>query len=499
MRYPINVIFGAVAFVAVLAGAGACTEVDDRLGEGLLPRNQRMEIEVGTPEAAIKTYLYREDSIPSSRTGQGVFGRMRDAAGVFGAQTGSMMLQFLPASLPYADTAKGYGIDPIIDSARIIFALSDARGDTTQVQKFDVWRVAGEEELSRDSTYYFDFPIEKYRREKLFEFTHTGRRNVTARLFPTAAGKEYLESIVNMEWKDYKNDTTFLKTYQGLYIAPAEGSPAEAAVYAASLASSSMQLYVRNHDTLDTSAIYDTLVTAFSFRDRDASSLDTGEAIYWNNVSINMMKYDYSGSVLEELEARTNGFTDTLPTSEPMRTVYVQGMGGVSTYMRLPDELVEQIRELRFKTDADGNRVGKDVAINQAVIRLWLEDTSVASMDASLGRIGSYLDMKTLTPIPDYQYTIEAARRQQQGEAGYVLPYNGYLNRSNGYYELDITAYVQQLAKEREGAPGYRYVSPAIFLGPEAGAVIGLGNSVLRGGGGDREITVKITYTVIEG
>ena len=95
-----------VAATFAIVAAGACTEVDDRLGTSLIPKNQRMEIEVTSPGSGVKTYLYRTDSIPSSRTGYAYFGRTIDPDGVFGAQTSGVLLQFTPYSLPYSE-AKG--------------------------------------------------------------------------------------------------------------------------------------------------------------------------------------------------------------------------------------------------------------------------------------------------------------------------------------------------------------------------------------------------------
>ncbi len=494
---------GALAFFII--ASNACTEVDDRLGAGLIPKNQRMEIEVTSPENGVRTFLYRKDSIPSSRTGRGYFGRTVDADGIFGAQTSSVLLQFHPVSLPYAEE-EGYGLNPIVDSAVLLMTLDGTRGDTTVVQRFDVWDVVPGTMplLHRDSTYYTNFPIERYKGEKLFEFTHTGKRDVNARLFPTAAGKEYLNSIVNIkgdDWDDYITDSLFLKRFQGLYITPAGDSPAAAALYGADLSASGIQLHVRNHDTLDVSAIYDTLTTLFMFRDTDAAATMNTAAESWQNVSVNMTHFDYTGSVLGGLEAQTNGFTDTLPTSTPLSTLYVQSMNGVGTYLRFSDELVEEIRNLRFKVD-EGQKTGKDIAINRAMMRIWIENDTVEGLDASMPRLGSYLNLKTLFPIPDYQYAQEQYQNElsiSQGGGGYSLPYGGYLNRSNGYYELDITSYIQQLSRMKEDDPQFQFISPAIFIGPAAEQFIGLGQSVLKGLGSERPVSITITYTIIEG
>jgi len=476
----------------------ACTEVDDRLGAGLIPKNQQMSIEVTSPAGGVRTLLYKRDSVPSSRTGYAWLGRTTDSKGVFGSQTSSALLQFLPASRPA--TYDGFGLDPIVDSAMIMFSLSGVRGDTTAVQRFEVWDINGANEpLTRDTTYYNGFPIEKYRGERLFEFTHTGHRSVSARLFPTAAGRKYLDSIVHVKWDDYTNDSVFRRKFQGLYITPAGSSPSAAALYGANLASSGLNLYVRNHDTLDRAAIYDTLVGSFTFRDTDTTD-EYGNTVGVDNVSVGMTAFDYAGSVLGGLQTQTNNFTDTLPTSTPLSTVYVQSNGGVGTYMLFSDELIEELRALRQTVGVDG----KDIAINQAMLRVWIADTSVDAMDASISRIGSYLKLSTLQAIPDYQYVYETMRKAQYAAqptqySDFDLPYGGYLNRSLGYYELDVTSYVQQLMKIKEGDPSYRYTHPAFYLAPDAYNVFGTGQTTLKGTGSDSPVSVRVTYTIIKG
>ena len=485
------------AAIIIAAATAACTEVDDRLGAGMLPKNQQMEIEVETLSNGVKTYLYREDSIPSSRTGYAFFGRMQDDENVFGAQTSSVLLQFLPMALPYTN-AEGFGLEPVIDSMCIVLALNGVRGDTTLVQKFDVYNVVRNETrgvLDRGKMYYNNFPISEYRGEKLFSFSHTGKRGVRAKLFPTPAGKKYLESIVDIEdttWEIFKDDSLFRAKYQGLYITPAEGSPAAAAVYSADLASSGLLLYVRNHDTLDVTAIYDTIVSPFSFADTDIAATNTSSAVSWDNVSVNMTAFDYTSS------AFGTAINDTLAASTPLEKVYIQTMAGVGTYMRFTDELVEKIRGL-------GGGDNADIMINQAMMRIYPDDDvdDYRVLDRMISRLGSYNNIKYLYPIPDYQYSSEAAYQKQ--DATYKLPYNGWLNRSNGYYEFDITSYIQQLAKVRDGDPGYRRISPVVFLAPEAYKMYDFGTTTLRGyvespaEDDDRLITIRLTYTIIKG
>lgn len=463
---------------ALLFGTAACTEVDDRLGETLLPGHQKMEVEVVSFTDQVETYLYRSDSLPSSRLGYAYLGQMTDPKGVFGAQTNSSLLQFLPISMPYTNR-HGFGIDPIVDSMCILFEIDGVRGDSLQVQHFEIYNIVeGPEPIVRDSMYRASFDVEDYRGEKLFEFSHKGRKDVEARLFPTAAGKDFIDRIIRLDSLTYRNDSLFLEKFRGLYITPAPGSPLAAAIYSTDLENSGLRLHVRNHDTLDVTAIYDTITTLFTFNDHDITDTSTGITTAWDNVSINTTKFDYTGSVLGQLEAATDGFTDT---SNTQSVTYVQTMGGVGTRLRFSDELITQLKALK-----SGDR---DIMINQAMMHIWLEDeNSTPALDAAVARLGSYMNLTRLNPIPDYQYGKEAS--YAAGGTAYKMPYGGYLNRSNARYEIDITSYIQQLADGK--------ISPDVLLGPDAINRFGFGATALSGSGSERPITIRLTYTTID-
>lgn len=485
------------AVFAVLVSANACTKVDDRLGSSLLPQNQQMHIRVKTLDEGFKTYLYRDDSLPSSRLGYVFFGQEIDPNGVFGKRKNSFAVQFLPEGNPSSlssssVTYPSFGIDPILDSAYIVMTLYDAHGDTEKEQTFDVYKmINGPVLLHKDSVYYTNFPINYYKAEKLFSFTHSDRKSLYAKLeIEEPAGRVYLESIIKMDMDDWKDSAAFREKYRGIYVTPSGSSPKDAAVYGASLENAGLVLFSRLRDSLDLSAIHDTLVSTYTFYDQDD----------YLNVSINMVDYDYTDSALGTLETQTNGFTDTLETSEVQRKVYLQPMGGVTGYLRFTDDLIDQIRDLR-----NDDKEYPDIVINQAMMYIGLHDymnpepigdvVSTAVLNAAMKRVGSYTSLRPLTVIPDYLYSYEAAMQAQTSTADYVLPYNGFLNRSNDYYELDITSYVQQLAKENIDNPDYKYISPVIHLAPEAYGFFGFGESVLDGD----KISIRLTYTLIDG
>lgn len=465
--------FAAAAFFMV--SVNSCTDVDDSLGYNLIPDNQKMSVWIDTL-TGVDTYLFRYDSVSSSGLGSVYFGR--ENSSVFGSRTNSFIIQFLPTSIPYEG---GFGLDPIVDSLYIEFPLTTSHGNTDVEQTFNVYALK-DIELFEDSTYYTNFDVSPYidRSQLLFTFKHKGKNDIKQAMTPTALGREFMESLVTLDTAIYKNDTLFQKSYPGLYFTPADDSPRDAATYVTSLQDAYMVLYVRDHDTIDHALIRDTLSASYYFYD----SNDYG------NVSINMVSHDYSGTLLGQYEAQTNGFTDTSATSPTVQSAFVQTMGGVSTYVRFSEAIAKSLKGLLKKPGENGGDSIQysSMLINQARIFFYMDDSSTPNLNAAEDRLGMYLNQKNLTPIPDYLYTTER-NIQLQSDADYVLPYNGYLNRSNGYYVMDITSYIQQLM---QGS-----LSRGVFLAPQAYGFFDFGNVELRGSAAGEPIRIVVTYTLI--
>ena len=203
-----------------------------------------------------------------------------------------------------------------------------------------------------------------------------------------------------------------------------------------------------------------------------------------------MVSHDYSGTLLGQYEAQTNGFTDTSATSPTVQSAFVQTMGGVSTYVRFSEAIAKSLKGLLKKPGENGGDSIQysSMLINQARIFFYMDDSSTPNLNAAEDRLGMYLNQKNLTPIPDYLYTTER-NIQLQSDADYVLPYNGYLNRSNGYYVMDITSYIQQLM---QGS-----LSRGVFLAPQAYGFFDFGNVELRGSAAGEPIWIVVTYTLI--
>jgi hypothetical protein len=478
------------AALILLISVNSCTEVNDGLGEDLLPKNQKMTLRINKL-GGVKIFTQKQDSVISGNFNEVSFGKVSDPT--FGSRVNSFIVQFLPSTLPY--DGKGYGLDPIVDSLILTLPLTRVDGDYDVEQSFKVYAIewkddqsSGPDSLSVDSTYYTFFsPAEYYDASRpLFTFTHSGKKGIDKQLIPTPEGEAYLKSIVDFNPNSYDNNALFRKKYKGFYITPDETSPSAAAVYGSSLyyETAGLTLYARNHDTIDRSKIYDTVMTAFSFYDLSSEGED------FRNVSINVVDWDYSGTPIEEAFELTKNDT-------PQSVAYVQPMSGAMTRLEFTDELVNTLRDLRNQTDSEGNTVmWPNIMINQAVMYVYLKDDSTLTLDSSMKRVGSYLNANTLAYTPDYLFSYEAS--YQQTDETYMLPYNGYLDRSLGYYKMDITSYIQQLAKEVEEGKKAA-ISQTVYLASDAYSFFLPGQSVIQNGDdADKQIEIKITYTLID-
>ena len=466
----------AISTIAVfILSANGCTKVDDSLGYNLMPDNQKMTVHIDTL-SGVKTYLYRFDSIVSSNLAYAYAGK--EYSPVYGERRNSFIIQFLPSSIPYED---GFGLDPIIDTLYLALALDNTHGNTDVEQTFEVFRVYCDT-LSVDSTYYSNFPVSRFIKEDemLFTFKHSGKENLVTALEPTAFGREFMESLVKLDTAVYRDDSLFQKTYNGLYIRPAAQSPRDAATYVWSLSSSDtyMVLNVRDHDSIDHTLIHDTLSAVYSILD----------GTKYGNLSINLADFDYTGTELGNLQTQTDNFTDTL-TTQPV--CYVQTMGGVDTRLSLSD-IAEQLYKLRVTEQGDT----LSIMINQAAMYVRIDEQTVEGLNTAPARLGSYLNIRNMTPVPDYMYAYE--KNMQSSNSSYVLPYNGFLNRSNYYYPLDITSYIQHLmANETLPEDSDRRLSEIFYLSASAYDFFGFGNVALKGYGSDRPIDIVVTYTLI--
>ena len=475
-----SVALSAIASIAIFS---ACTEVNDALGENLIPENQRMKIFIDTL-GSVKTYNTQTDSLQSTIVGSSYayIGQLQNDT--FGLRRCSFIGQMLPLGLPYR---AGFGLDPILDSVLFTYSISDYKGDTTAAQKFIVYEV-NEDFIPEDTTFYINFDAEGYiNPEPLFTFEITSPTKTASRVNLTAKGREYINRLMTTDTTIYYNDTLWINKFKGLYVAPEQSDRLSKVIYRTETSYTGLQLWMRDHDSIDHDLIYDTISASYAFYAQKAKV---------GNVAANMVAHDYEGSIVGR-----SGLNDTLPGDPTQKIIYVEGMGGVNGYLKITDEFIE---ELAVLGDPEKNGGYENVSINQAMVYIPLtvnvddpaeRPAAIPYLDAAPARMGMYLDMKQIVGIDDYDYVYEESLYDNYG-SDYRLPFGGDLNRSRGRYAMDITVYTQRLWSEYRNADGdlSQIKDRSIFIAPAIKELFTLGQVALRG---DESVQVVLTYTLM--
>ncbi len=550
----LRLLCAAVLLFAAAAGTfGGCTSVDDTLGGNLVPDNQQMRAGfIRLPESTsdktkyLSTRLYQSDSIASSNLSSGYFGLQRnDTLGLRSAG-------FLTQMVNLTELDEGYfGYKPIFDSAQLHLSVSVFGRDTLTEQRFAIYEIVSNKYLTdkpiapgatqRDTTFYLDFDPAKegvidLNRGPLFYFTFGGEKHPSTTsavtLVPTDEGRRYVqrlmlqkESGTNYEedYSIYRLDSLeqWVEEFKGFYICPAVNTPypdGEGTIFGTKLESSGLTIYGRNRVEADPSLIQDTLSVTYYFYEG---------AVNHGNVSVNTMHHDYSQATalpldIADVKEPAAGAADNRPTVSRLR---VEGFGGVVSEITFTEEFFDTLEQ---QIEAVNQAEGKDfqsLAFSQVLLNIYFNDgaydwqqvgsTSVTTdvvrlteqMEGAPSRLGLYTNYKSRTPISDYNYSYES-------QYGTTLNYGGYINRSQGCYKMNITAYVQSVwnnyidekkaAEAESRAVNLENVKyRTIYLAPEAGGFYTPSYCVLQGMTTDGDentapLRLEIAYNMIK-
>ncbi len=554
-------LFAAVTFTG-------CTEVDDTVGQGLIPDDQHLVLHSATLDGIDSYMADASDSIPVSRQNRLMIGRMQSEFS--GKISSGTVFQMAPARRENEDEeAIDLGNDPYqhtgwitqklldgtqekikvdrrphADSAMLRLEIKSVAGDNTKEQKFYVYRMVTDEVDALDfvKVYYGYDPWRHIdRNAPLFSFTLKDEQPGVAikKLDLEPAGEMFLRELVDLDTTIYMvNEATgvkdidrkFRKIFNGFYVAPSEDlaeAPEDAAIYDIELTYvdangvaadvSSLTVFAHNHldPREDTEGVPHThdgpgwdageglftneiLTVVYTMNDLDASSR-------FPNTSIICFDRDPAGSIVETLP-----FINPDPDPESFEPdpaqrvdpVYVQGLTGVGGYLDFGERFIQQLEALKTE---NGKEYG--MMINKAVLYVWFEDeTDIEVLDNAPGRLGMYYfktgkntssgdekDGNLPRPIPDYSYSTELS-------VGGVLPYGGFLNRAKGYYEMDISTYVRQLASDPGKARTQVYIAPDVHnrLQPRQVALINpWDESLTTPERWNKRIQVKIYYSLV--
>ena len=448
-----NKSFAAIALIITVLFS--CTKVDNQLGEDLIPDDQKMKIFVDTLYG-VNTYLTQPDSFATSGLTYGFLGSCVDS--VFGRTSAAFCSQFMMSYFTSGDEM--FGIAPVLDSLELRFTVNaSALGDTTKVQKFNVYEL--NTLLDYDSTYYADFDVESIIvDEPLCSFELTGLPDSEIAVkFDTPNGLEFAQRLMDTTGGCYTGDSLFFNRFKGFCFIPDETSPQDAAVYRIAFSSIEMILYTRNHTDETAASVKDTVEVYYSF-----------DNTYYYTGRVSSINHDYSQTQIQNIG-------DTLETSTPLEYGYIQSLGGVATFVRFTDEFVD---ELCAKVEEPYH----SIVINKASLLWPVKTISPEAYAIAPTRLGAYTDYTHLTNILDYDYTYESS-------ADVTLMFDGYLNRTFGRYPTDLSIFLQELVRDPENSPR------TFVLGVSVDLISEFNQVALRTGASDPPLRVALTYTLI--
>ncbi|MFR9603214.1 MAG: DUF4270 family protein [Rikenellaceae bacterium] len=526
-----------VAIVAAIVGV-SCS-YDESLGLGLTPSDQEFALFTLENNTSFETSFYMSDSIRTSNVGLVVMGAEKDLT--FGERRSGFFTQFVPKyeiddSDDDWDENYPFGYLPILDSMMLSFSLVEYSGDTTQIQTFAVYEVRNVDflENSVDSIYFADFDISMLdlTDEPIFTFTYPDQPNgvyvettTSVRLYPpspmTADAQYFLNKLMlqDSEWDmdiyDEDEYDLFVDKLNGLYIVPTTenyGEPSSlldqsGATYSLFVDGSGINFSARSVYTYDPSVVKDTVYMSYAFR-------YTSKEFY--GMSINTVEHTNDLSAEYDL---------------PSSNILIEGMSGVVSKITITQELFEELDKVLSQTYDSAGNLYNTIFMNQARLDLYMPEEATVSYDAStilpltikewfdkyptrLGMFTNYTDYyldeddveddeSTLEGIEDYDYSYEI-------NYSTILPYNGYLNRSTGSYEMIISGQLQEAwnsfleAKKAAGgdfdAINWDDVEDrTIIVGPPADNLFTVRYATLQGmndGTNNAPVRLRLTYTL---
>ncbi len=563
-------VLAAVALISV----GCSADVDSELGYDIIPDHQKMEMRhlrfkggkvivfnaaTSTEDKSeyteregkfFRTSLYHTDSLLSSNVNNGYIGVEHNDT--FGMRSSALASSII--FMNSVDKETGFGYKPIFDTMTLVLTINDYGVDTLTPVRYEIYELnkplLGSVVNAADTSAYSNCTMESaYDPTKpLFTFTFpdgekTGPNTRTIDLTPVDMSRngqtwDFVRRMMlipedydtNKEWDGYAKDTDSLyssekkwqQRFHGIYIKPVLESvdkTKRGALYSFDLKSSGLQLMGRNRNPKDPTLIQDTIGANYYFYDE---TLDGYRDDYGNfiegpedvlNISVNSIKHDYSGSLLDGIDfAAYDKDGKKLPNSarDEVSECYVEGFAGVATEIYFTDEFLAELKRASYLDPENADTKYRAVGINQCRLYVYLKgadynwDENINNahlltplMNNSITRLGSYIGYSKLNCIADYDPEYETTYNTE-------LSYGGYLNRSRGCYEMDITGFMQRLynyVNSLEKIEDYdETVTPrAIYLGPEAISPYTFKHTELQGSTSNRApIHLEMTYTMVK-
>ncbi|MFI3304978.1 MAG: DUF4270 family protein [Rikenellaceae bacterium] len=560
----------AIVAFAIVATIVGCIDVNTDIGGNFTSNKQEMIVGNvnfdglsnidGTP--IFTTRHYKSDSINVANQGSLLMGAQNDT--YFGRRNSGFFSQITPV---YELDRYGFGEDPILDSVIIFMGVSDYAGDTTTVVKYDVYEVIDHSFLGEFNPEDED-DLEDYHLEfsndgaiELFETPGVLGEVMFSFYFPdqdgiynnrnvylnstyiklqemTAAGEDYMQRLMlqdddgaSYELYDFEEEWEgFYDYYKGLYIAPSEVQPDlntsadySGATYKLTQASSGLGFYARTRHEDDYEFIKDTVGMDYTFYDS------------YFGVGVNTVNVTFHDSVLAEDQIRTDAKATT--DVEPSTMILAEGMGGIVSEITVEQSLFKELAQIVAAgnpDDATDNREYSDIFFNSAILSLYVLDAERDSdgeyqlytmefdgevdLDEIPSRLGLYYSYSTFLDEDDEYMMMETATDYNYySEYNYstVSGFDGYINRSQGCYVMNIPLHLQTLWSEYQDAleeygveeftddEWYAFEWNKMYVAPEAANLFTPHYAVVQGmndgnGTNAAPMRLQIIYTLLK-
>lgn len=532
-----------VLCVAAIATFTACVKTDDTLGGGFIPDDQELVIDSKTimaiEDAAnmFETRLFQSDSLVTSNLANFYFGTSQNDT--MGMRSVGYMAQYMSY---YDEVDSGYfGYKPIFDSIQIILSVTDYGRDTVTPQTFHVYEVTSNKYFEEnknsdgelDSVFYLNFDVNKFfennnfeAQTPLFTFEYPSKQaNVNAptaliTMKPTAQGLNYVKRLMisdgdnlidpDVDYSIYDDAKEWLEAFKGLYVAPEKTTwvPSESKgnIYSANVipskayASTGFKIYARSRDQSDPTLIKDTLTANYY-----PFNAETGDILQ----SINTIKHDYTNSQIIIADAVETNLDRPINND-----IYVDGLGGVTTEITLTQNFFDSLEKIIEQKNSSMDENFTTLAFNKAELSIYfsagdydwgqiISGDITPQINSSMVRLGLYSNYTTLTNIPDYNYIHE--------NNGNDIPYGGYVNRSQGRYQMNINGYMQGVwnsyLKEKESSSDgvvdlTKIKGHKIYLAPAANSRFTTTQTKAQGmenfAGKENKMKLELIYTLVK-
>lgn len=490
-------------FSALVIGAIGCTDHNDNIGDDYLRDDQETLIKyelfskAQTPDGVdiFSFSKYENEDFEICNLSYGTTGGQYKEN--FGVRTSGFFSQFTP--MYTLDDDEDFGTDPLIHSVLIYLPAAEFSGDTTIINKYKVYRVLNDDFIDDfiDDDDYLSmtgedaaslFASDKLANTENFEHVFTFQFPDQANYVYTTsealyldyyddaeddgtevtqAGIELIQQLILKEvdgrtkidytYYDFDNHDDFIDEFKGFYIewvGATDKDGNEIDITAA---------------TTDKGATYSHLLSSCGFgitcyQDYDdwytAEETDDGDT---SSISLTAMVFSFEDSYSEYGGNSINYIARTEDTTNPAdnyNNIYVEPLGGRVTEMRIKKSFFEYMDSMIDKANEDEENTDYiNIYFNKACIKGYIPmmtgydmatsatdiKTMTTEMNTMPSRIGMYLvyshtydddGYSELETIYDYDTVSESYY-------GTTSVYDGYINRSMGYYEMNLQHQLQ--------------------------------------------------------